>query len=126
MQERFRDVSTRRVEQRVARALLRLVRQFGVRIAERLLIDIPYPMSRKSKGFLRPERLRIPLMALAGIALLAGMWGGVIRAGWQLPPLAIWLPAQHGPLMVSGFLGTLISLERAAALNQYGAGRRLF
>lgn len=83
-------------------------------------------MSKKSSGFLRPERLRLPLMALAGIALLAGMWGGVIRAGWQFPPLAIRLPAQHGPLMISGFLGTLISLERAAALNQYGAGRRLF
>lgn len=41
LQERFRDVATRRVEQRVARALLRLVRQFGVRNPEGLLVDIP-------------------------------------------------------------------------------------
>lgn len=70
-------------------------------------------------------RWQIPLMALAAVALLAGMWGGVIRLGWSLPPLSIRLPAQHGPLMISGFLGTLISLERAVALNQYGNGRRL-
>lgn len=41
LQERFRDVSTKRVEQRIARALLRLVRQFGKRTAEGVLIDIP-------------------------------------------------------------------------------------
>lgn len=41
LQERFRDISTKRVEQRIARALLRLVRQFGVRIEEGVLIDIP-------------------------------------------------------------------------------------
>ena len=69
-------------------------------------------------------RWQIPLMALAGLALLAGMWGGVLRLGWQFPPIFVRLPAQHGPLMISGFLGTLISLERAVALNQYENGRR--
>lgn len=70
-------------------------------------------------------RWQFPLMALAAVALLAGLWGGVIRLGWSLPPISIRLPAQHGPLMISGFLGTLISLERAVALNQYGNGRRV-
>jgi hypothetical protein len=70
-------------------------------------------------------RWQIPLMALAALALLAGMWGGVLRLGWQFPPIIIRLSAQHGPLMISGFLGTLISLERAVALNQYENGRRL-
>lgn len=70
-------------------------------------------------------RWQIPLMALAAVALLAGLWGGVLRLGWQFPPISIRLPAQHGPLMISGFLGTLISLERAVALNQYENGRRL-
>jgi hypothetical protein len=70
-------------------------------------------------------RWQIPLMALAALALLAGMWGGVLRLGWQFPPISLRLPAQHGPLMISGFLGTLISLERAVALNQYENGRRL-
>ena len=41
LQERFRDISTKRVEQRIARALLRLVRQFGKRVTDGVLIDIP-------------------------------------------------------------------------------------
>lgn len=41
LQERFSDVATRQVEQRVARALLRLVRQFGKRVEQGVLIDIP-------------------------------------------------------------------------------------
>ena len=45
------------------------------------------------------------------------MWLGLVRLGWNLP-----LPWQdqliaHGPLMVCGFLGTLISLERAVGLG---------
>jgi hypothetical protein len=65
-------------------------------------------------------------MILAALALLAGLWAGLIRLGWQLPSLLLRLPAQHGPLMVSGFLGTLISLERAVALSQNQGGRRLY
>ena len=41
LQTRFQEVSTQRVEQRVARALLRLVRQFGRRVPEGVLIDMP-------------------------------------------------------------------------------------
>jgi len=69
---------------------------------------------------------RAPLMFLAALALLAGLWAGLLRLGWQLPPLSLRLPAQHGPLMVSGFLGTLISLERAVALSQNQNGRRIY
>lgn len=69
---------------------------------------------------------RTPLMVLAALALLAGLWAGLLRLGWQLPPLSLRLPAQHGPLMVSGFLGTLISLERAVALSQNQTGRRVY
>ncbi|MBE2198870.1 MAG: hypothetical protein IAE79_09685 [Anaerolinea sp.] len=65
---------------------------------------------------------RVPLMGLAAFALLAGL----LRLDWQLPPLSLRLPAQHGPLMVSGFLGTLISLERAVALSQNQGGRRRY
>ncbi len=60
---------------------------------------------------------RIPLMAIALLALFAGLWAGLVRLGWSLPALLPSLPAVHGPLMVGGFLGTLISLERAAARN---------
>ncbi len=52
------------------------------------------------------------LSALASL-LIAG-WAGLVRMGWQLQPFAA---ADHGPLMISGFLGTLIALERAVALS---------
>jgi hypothetical protein len=63
-------------------------------------------------------RRRIPLMALALLALLAGMWAGLLRLSWTWPVLRPTLPVAHGPLMVSGFLGTLIGLERAVALGR--------
>lgn len=40
-QDRFREMSTERVERRVARALLRLARQTGRRTEEGVLLDIP-------------------------------------------------------------------------------------
>lgn len=41
LQDRYQDIATRRVEQRVARALLRLVRQFGKKLDQGVLIDMP-------------------------------------------------------------------------------------
>ncbi len=41
LQDRYRDIATRQVEQRVARALLRLVRQFGKKLDQGVLIDMP-------------------------------------------------------------------------------------
>lgn len=64
------------------------------------------------------SRSRLPLMALAMIALLGALWSGLLRLGWTLPPLQLTRPMAHGPLMVCGFLGTLISLERAVALGR--------
>jgi len=49
------------------------------------------------------------------------LWVGLWRLGWQLPVYNSALPLAHGPLMVSGFLGTLISLERAVALKKIWA-----
>ena len=63
------------------------------------------------------HHLRLPLLFLAIAALLAALWAGLLRLGWQLPGGRSGLAAAHGPLMVSGFLGTLISLERAVALG---------
>lgn len=59
----------------------------------------------------------MPLMALGILALLAGLWGGLLRLGWPLPPLGTSIAGFHGPLMVSGFLGTVIGMERAVALG---------
>lgn len=60
----------------------------------------------------------LPLLLLAAAALLAALWGGLVRIGWSLPALPLRLPAAHGALMIPGFLGSLISLERAVALRQ--------
>lgn len=60
---------------------------------------------------------RFPLMGLSLLALLAAIWAGLIRIGWPWLLLQPLLPAVHGPLMVSGFLGTLIGIERAVALK---------
>lgn len=61
---------------------------------------------------------RIPLMLFSVTALLAAMWAGLIRLGWPWPALQPALPLGHGPLMISGFLGTLLILERAVALGK--------
>lgn len=69
-------------------------------------------------------RARLPFLALGGVSLLGALWGGLIRLGWALPVPAASVPAFHGPLMVTGFLGTLIGLERAVAIKRrwaYGA-----
>lgn len=71
-----------------------------------------------------PIRLRLALLAPAFLALLAALWAGLQRLGWDLPTLRPGLATVHGPLMICGFLGTLIALERALALGSrwgYGA-----
>jgi hypothetical protein len=61
--------------------------------------------------------LRAPLLFLGLVSLAFGVAGGLARLTPSLhaPDAAI---AMHGALMVSAFFGTLISLERAVALNR--------
>lgn len=67
------------------------------------------------------RRLRlIPLAAGAG-ALLTGLWSGLARFGVALPGGPPALVEFHGALMISGFLGTVISLERAVAIGRWWA-----
>jgi hypothetical protein len=63
------------------------------------------------------SKARFPLMLLGLLALLTALWGGLARLGWAFLLLYPPLPAVHGPLMVCGFLGTLIGVERAVALG---------
>ncbi|MCC6298732.1 MAG: hypothetical protein IT314_05510 [Anaerolineales bacterium] len=64
------------------------------------------------------NRFPIPFLALGIFSLLLALWAGLMRLGWQLPALTPSLALAHGPLMISGFLGTLITLERAVAIKQ--------
>lgn len=66
----------------------------------------------------RRPRVASLVVILGVLALLAGLCGGLMRLGWRLPSLVTSLSISHGPLMVLGFLGTLISLERAVALGR--------
>ncbi len=65
----------------------------------------------------KKPKFRFPIMALGGLALILALWGGLSHLGWNLPVISPNLLAIHGPLMVSGFLGTLIGIERAVALK---------
>ena len=61
---------------------------------------------------------RLPFLLPAGLALLLGVAAGLELLGLPAAPLAERLPDVHGPLLVLGFVGTLIALERAVALRQ--------
>ncbi len=56
-------------------------------------------------------------MALSLSILFFAAWAGLLRLGWSLPNLPRTVTYSHGALMIGGFLGTVISLERAVALR---------
>ncbi len=57
---------------------------------------------------------RLALLLLGGIGLVLGVYTGLGRAGIEHRFVA---PDLHGVIMVLGFLGTVIALERAVALG---------
>jgi hypothetical protein len=65
-----------------------------------------------------PVAGRAPLLVLAFASLFVGMAAGLARLGWPVPTPIAELAALHGPLMASGFFGTVIGLERAVALSR--------
>lgn len=72
---------------------------------------------RSESAALRPDRrFRLTLLGLAAAGMAAGLAAGLARLGWDVPGGA-GLAAVHGPLMISGVLGAVISLERAVALG---------
>jgi hypothetical protein len=60
------------------------------------------------------------LLVPAGIALLAGLDAALVLVGVPAPVRVDRLPEVHGMLMVLGFVGTLIAVERAVALRHPG------
>lgn len=61
---------------------------------------------------------RIPMLVVGFVCLAFGISSGLLRMGWSSPLPVASLVAFHGPLMVCGFLGTVIALERAVALGE--------
>jgi hypothetical protein len=66
---------------------------------------------------MRVSALRYPLFAVVLLMMLAGGWAALLRAGIALPTLTPALVGMHGPLMIGGVFGALISLERAVAVS---------
>jgi hypothetical protein len=62
--------------------------------------------------------LRLVLLACGLIAFLLGLWTGMARLGFGLMGAAPQFVEFHGVLMICGFFGTLISIERAVAFNR--------
>ena len=61
----------------------------------------------------RASPLFVPLAA----SMIVALWAGLVRIGWPLGA-APRVVVAHGPLMVVGVMGTVISLERAVALGR--------
>lgn len=66
----------------------------------------------------RPMGVRLALMVGGGIALLAGLDAALLLLGVAAPVTTERLASVHGMLMVLGFIGTVIALERAVALGK--------
>lgn len=76
-----------------------------------------FPVAKPSSARVPPGLFALPFGVLV---LLAGLWGGLARLGYAVPDAGSTF-AQHGFLMSIGFLGTLISTERAVALGRWWA-----
>ncbi|HLN75401.1 MAG TPA: hypothetical protein VK204_00070 [Nocardioidaceae bacterium] len=61
---------------------------------------------------------RLPFLVPGGVALVAGLDAALMLIGLPAPVSADRLPDVHGMLLVLGFVGTLIALERAVALGR--------
>lgn len=67
----------------------------------------------------RAPSWRLGWMLPAGLALLMGLDAALLLLGLPAPVNTDRLPVVHGMLLVLGFVGTLIALERATALARW-------
>ena len=81
------------------------------------------PKMRKSGGRTALPRFRMALLIGAGLAALLGLVAALIRADLIHPSGRVPLADLHGGLMVYGFLGAAIGLERAVAYRSGGSSK---
>ncbi|HEY0656212.1 MAG TPA: hypothetical protein VGD65_23925 [Chryseosolibacter sp.] len=60
---------------------------------------------------------RLPFVFLAMLSLIVGLLAGLHRIGWQMQLSSV--SPNHGAIMVGGFLGTLIILEKIIPLKRH-------
>jgi hypothetical protein len=65
-----------------------------------------------------PVPRHVVLLVPGGLALLAGLDAALLRLGLGAPVASERWADVHGPLMVLGFVGTLVALERAVAVRR--------
>lgn len=82
----------------------------------------PNPRTQRPDRTVRVPRGRLVVLVLALVSVLSGLDAALLRLGVAAPVHSESLADGHGVLMVYGFLGTAIALERAVAL-QAGARR---
>jgi hypothetical protein len=64
-----------------------------------------------------PTGWRLPLLAAGGVSLVGGLYAALVLLAVPVPDTAAGVGAVHGPVMVFGFVGTVVALERAVALR---------
>jgi hypothetical protein len=64
---------------------------------------------------------RAPLLILGFAGLFVGVGAGLAQLGWAVPETVAAAAALHGPLMICGFFGVVIALERAVAIGGHWA-----
>lgn len=85
------------------------------------------PAGPPAHGMVSPRAVAgVPLAVGVAVALVAGILGGLLRAGVVLPGTtdAAWLARgalAHAALVMCGFLGTVIGIERAVAARRTAA-----
>ena len=73
--------------------------------------------SRRSPTWSPPLALRLGFLVFAGVSVVAGLLAGTVRLGYLLDSPAASLAQDHGALMVFGFVGGAIGIERAVAVR---------
>lgn len=80
------------------------------------MLPIKYPRYVEKPG--TPVPRHVVLLVPGGLALLAGLDAALLRLGLGAPVASDRWADVHGPLMVLGFVGTLVALERAVAVRR--------
>lgn len=74
--------------------------------------------SKSARSPLTRTSFRLPFLMLGGLGLLAGLDAALALLGLPHVIVGARLADVHGPLMVLGFVGTVIGLERSVALGR--------